>query len=264
MKRKRKNLRKYEVSGNSIIVDCPGFDLELTLDCGQSFERPLDCEQLPDGTVILKNVTEAEFLSKWDEYFDFARGYESIKAQFMSDPTMKRAIETYGGIHILKQDRWEALVSFIISQNNNIPRIKLILARLQEHFDRFPTPEDLLDDISFAKAGFREKYLKNAAEWVVSGKINLSDIDKMPTETARKTLMQINGVGPKVAECTLLYGYHRLECFPKDVWINRALDEYYPKSMYPGGFPFIDHPYAGVAQQFLFHFIRNRLCEKVS
>jgi N-glycosylase/DNA lyase len=170
---------------------------------------------------------------------------------------MKRAIAFCGGIRILRQEPWETLISFIISQNNNIPRIKLIIERLCEHFNRFPTPEDILTDISFAKTGFREKYLKSAAENVLTGAVNLAEIEKMPTHDARNALMKIVGVGPKVAECTLLYGFGRLECFPRDVWINRALAEFYPE-----GFPFINHPYAGIAQQFLFHYIRNReLCE---
>ncbi|MDR0987151.1 MAG: DNA-3-methyladenine glycosylase 2 family protein [Ruminococcus sp.] len=228
-------------------------------------------------TIILHDVTEDEFLTKWDIYFDFGRDYEKIKSEFITDPTMKRAIDFCGGIRILKQDPWETLISFIISQNNNIPRIKLIINRLVEHFNRFPTPEDLLTDIAFAKTGFREKYLKSAAENVLSGKVILTEtpksavnadpksaaeniVEKMPTESARSELMKISGVGPKVAECTLLYGFGRLECFPRDVWINRALAEFYPD-----GFPFISHPFAGVAQQFLFHHIRNReLCVSLS
>jgi N-glycosylase/DNA lyase len=253
-------LRNFKSENGNIFVDCPGFDLELTLDCGQAFRRHIDCEQLPDGTVIIKNITEAEFLSKWDIYFDFGRDYEAIKAEFKSDKTLFEAISFCGGIRILKQDPFEALISFIISQNNNIPRIKLIIERLVTHFGHFPTASDLLTDISFAKTGFREKYLKSAAENILSCRVNLQKIEQMPTEQARQELMKIVGVGPKVAECTLLYGFGRLECFPRDVWINRVLTEYYPD-----GFPYINHPYAGVAQQFLFHYIRNgKLCERVS
>ncbi|MDR0903145.1 MAG: DNA-3-methyladenine glycosylase 2 family protein [Ruminococcus sp.] len=252
-------MRSFTAKDNNIYVECAGFDLALTLDCGQAFRQHVNAAQT-GGTITLYNVTEAEFLTKWDEYFDFNRDYEAIKREFITDPTMKRAIEFCGGIRILKQDPWETLTSFIISQNNNIPRIKLIIKRFVTYFNRFPTPEDLLTDISFAKTGFREKYLKSAAENVLSGNVNLSEIAKMPTEKARAELMKISGVGPKVAECTLLYGFHRLECFPRDVWINRALAEYYPD-----GFPFIENPYAGVAQQYLFHYIRNReLCESLS
>jgi N-glycosylase/DNA lyase len=254
--RKEKSLRNFKSENGNILVECPGFDLETTLNCGQSFRRHVDCEQLPDGRVILKNISEDEFLTKWDIYFDFNRDYETIKSEFISDTTLAKAIDFCGGIRILKQDSWEALISFIISQNNNIPRIKLIIDRFITHFGHFPTPQDLLSDISFAKTGFREKYLKSAA----MSNIDLEAVEKMPTENVRQELMKIKGVGPKVAECTLLYGFGRLECFPRDVWINRVLKEFYPD-----GFPYINHPYAGVAQQFLFHYIRNlKQCEKVS
>jgi N-glycosylase/DNA lyase len=253
-------LRNYKSENGNILVKCPCFDLETTLNCGQAFRRHIDCEQTPDGSVILRDISEADFLSKWDIYFDFNRDYEAIKAEFKADKTLAEAIDFCGGIRILKQDPFEALISFIISQNNNIPRIKLIIDRLITHFGHFPTAEDLLTDISFAKTGFREKYLKSAA----MSNIDLEAIEDMPTEQARQELMKIKGVGPKVAECTLLYGFGRLECFPRDVWINRVLKEFYPD-----GFPFVNHPYAGVAQQFLFHYIRNikrnlEECEKVS
>jgi N-glycosylase/DNA lyase len=253
-------LRNFKSESGNILVDCPGFDLETTLNCGQAFRRHIDCEQTPDGTVVLKNITEAEFLSKWDIYFDFNRDYEAIKAEFKADKTLAEAIEFCGGIRILKQDSWETLVSFIISQNNNIPRIKLIIDRFINHFGHFPNASDLLTDISFAKTGFREKYLKSAAENVLSGRVNLEAIENLPTELSRYELMKIDGVGPKVAECTLLFGFGELSCFPRDVWINKVLKEFYPD-----GFPYINHPYAGVAQQFLFHYIRNlKQCEKVS
>jgi N-glycosylase/DNA lyase len=252
-------LRSFTAKDNNIYVKCEGFDLDLTVNCGQSFRQHVNASQ-QGGTIVLHNVTEEQFLTKWDAYFDFNRDYEAIKREFRTDPVMKKAIEFCGGIHILKQDPWETLVSFIISQNNNIPRIKLIINRLVEHFGQFPNPSDLLTDISFAKTGFREKYLKSAAENVLSGKVSLDEVAKMPTPEARAALMQISGVGPKVAECTLLYGFHRLECFPRDVWINRALAEFYPED-----FPFINHPFAGIAQQYLFHYIRNReLCESLS
>jgi N-glycosylase/DNA lyase len=253
-----KAMRTYTVSESNIIVDCPGFDLELTLDCGQAFRRPLECSQdAHTGTVTLFNVTEAEFLTKWDRYFDFCRDYESIKNEFASDSVMKAAIDYCGGIRLLLQDTWETLVSFIVSQNNNIPRIKLIIGRLYDHYGHFPTAADLAHEtpetLDFAKAGFRAKYLIGSAKMVLSREINLDELAKMPTCMARLQLQKLPGVGPKVAECTLLYGYGRLECFPVDVWIKKALAEFYPD-----GFPFAGHPYAGIAQQFLFHYIRRQ------
>jgi N-glycosylase/DNA lyase len=245
-------LREWRSENGNIYVNCKGFDLDLTLDCGQAFRRVVDASQDADGTVILRNVSESDFLNKWDIYFDFQGDYEAIKEQFRADPVMKKALDFCGGIRILKQDEWETLISFIISSNNNIPRIKGIIKKLAQYFGHFPTPEDLLaTDLSFTKAGFRIKYLLGTAKMVTDG-FDLMSIHNMTTAAAREALMKLPGVGPKVAECTLLYGFHRLECFPKDVWINRALKEFYPD-----GFPFINHPYAGIAQQFLFHYIRN-------
>jgi N-glycosylase/DNA lyase len=250
-------MRTYEVSGSNIIVDCKGFDLELTLNCGQAFRRPLECLQDEEtGLVTLFDVSEAEFLKKWDHYFDFERDYEAIKREFAADPLMAEAMKAYGGIRILMQEKWEALVSFIISQNNNIPRIKLIISRLIDYYGYFPTAEELAgetpESLDFAKTGFRAKYLIGSARMVELNEVDLQAIAAMPTEKAREKLQKLPGVGPKVAECTLLYGYGRLECFPVDVWIRRALEEFYPD-----GFPFMNHPYAGIAQQFLFHYIRN-------
>jgi N-glycosylase/DNA lyase len=224
----------------------------------------LQCAQdAKTGCVTLFNVSEAQFLEKWDGYFDFGRDYEAIKSEFASDPVMAEAMERFGGIRILRQDKWEALVSFIISQNNNIPRIKLIIGRLVEHYNRFPTTSDLAaetpETLAFARAGFRAKYLCGSAQMIDCGEVSLEQIAAMPTPEARTELQKLPGVGPKVAECTLLYGMGRLECFPVDVWIKRALAEYYP-----GGFPFQNHPYAGIAQQFLFHYIRQQGVEHLA
>jgi N-glycosylase/DNA lyase len=251
-------MRTYEVCGQDIIISCPGFDLELTFECGQAFRRPLRCAQdRESGRVTLFNVSEAEFLEKWDGYFDFKRDYEAIKQGFVSDPLIGKAMKRFGGIRILRQESFEALVSFIISQNNNIPRIKLIIGRLTEHFGRFPTSADLAEEtpetLSFARAGFRAKYLCGSARMIADGDVSLERIAAMPLPEARSELQKLPGVGPKVAECTLLYGMGKFACFPVDVWIKRALNEHYPD-----GFPFLDHPYAGIAQQFLFHYIRQK------
>jgi N-glycosylase/DNA lyase len=169
---------------------------------------------------------------------------------------MKTVIEYCGGIRVLRQDAWEALISFIISQNNNIKRIKAIIKRLYDRYDRILTPSELANmsnyELSLIRAGFRAKYIHDAAVKVALGEIDLEKIKALPTDEAKKALMKINGVGPKVADCVLLYGFHRRESFPIDVWIRRALDEYYPK-----GFPFLNNKNAGIAQQMLFHYIRN-------
>ena len=158
----------------------------------------------------------------------------------------------------------ELLCSFIISQNNNIPRIKGIIQRLcetlgepsEEGLFHFPSPQRLaassLEELAPLRAGFRAKYLLSAARLVTEGKVDLQAIPEMELEKARETLMLIHGVGPKVAECALLYGFHRLEAFPMDVWMKRVMAQWFPDKT-PENFG----PYAGIAQQYLFHYIRT-------
>jgi N-glycosylase/DNA lyase len=260
----------YKIAGSGIVVSCLDFDLAQTLDCGQAFRF---CETAgkwtgaalnktlsvyeKDGSFVFENTTEADFLSFWYNYFDFATDYEEIKKSLSADRTMSEAISAGGGIRILKQDGFEALISFIMSQNNNIPRIKGMLTRFVECFGGFPAPEQVADSeagkLASVRAGFREKYILAAAKAVAAGAVDFSFLQNAPIEDCRKMLTAINGVGPKVAECVLLFGCGRFECFPVDVWIKRVIAEFYPD-----GFPFIDSPYAGVAQQYLFYWRRTK------
>lgn len=262
---------KYKVSNNDIILTEPTFDLAQTLDCGQAFRWSkiddnswhgnalndyLKLVQTEDG-IIFKNTTEEKFLSKWVEYFDLYTDYERLKNEYSQiDGTLKKACEFASGIRLLKQDAWECLISFIISQNNNIPRIKLIISRLCERYKGFPTAEILKDEtvesLNYLKSGFRAKYLIDAIQKVNSGEIDLKSISTMDIESARTELIKIKGVGAKVSECVLLFGMYRTEAFPIDVWIKRVLSEYYQN-----GFPKEIYKTQGIAQQFLFHYIRN-------
>lgn len=157
---------------------------------------------------------------------------------------------------MLKQDKWECLCSFIISQNNNIPRIKGIISRLCLHYGHFPSPSELasetVESLGFLRSGFRAKYLIDAAEKTADGSLELEAIPDMTIENARKRLMTIKGVGPKIAECVLLFGMYKTEAFPIDVWIKRVMDNYYPE-----GLPDEAKGIEGIAQQYLFHYIRN-------
>lgn len=269
---------KYETKGNDIVlsgVKC--FDLGLCVDCGQAFRwrkngqgfwqaavKGVKGEILQkDGVTVFKNTDRETFEKIWIEYFDLTRDYEKILAGF-DDRYLKEACRAYPGIRILKQDSWEALCSFIISQNNNIPRIKGITDRLCRTFGEkidedeyaFPTFETIAcldeNDLAPLRAGFRNKYILDAAKKLAQGKILLSEIEKMPIEQAREELMKIKGVGKKVAECTLLYGFGRIEAFPVDVWVKRIMDE-----LYPDGLPECTKGVEGIAQQYLFHWRRN-------
>lgn len=264
----------YSVKGTDIIVSEKDFDLDETLDCGQAFrwkkiESDYACSyeghflndalrisQTKKGEFIFHNTSEKEFLGKWVNYFDFETDYSELKKSFSEDETLSKACEFAGGIRLLRQNSWECLISFIISQNNNIPRIKGIINRLCNHYSgSFPTAEELAeetpDTLSYLRSGFRAKYITDAAQKTASGELDLPAISVMPIEDARIALKTIKGVGPKVAECVLLFGMHRTEAFPVDVWIKRVLAEYYPC-----GFPDFAKDNAGIAQQYLFHYIR--------
>ena len=264
-------------NGNDYIVSIDGYSLRDSLDCGQSFrweetssgrfhgvagKHALNVRQ-EGGQIIFEHTSEKEFQEFWCRYFDFAADYSAFKRILCLDPVLQKACEYAGGIRILRQEPWEALCSFIISQNNNIPRIKGIIARLCQNFGEplnsvdftFPEPEAIarctVADLQPLRAGFRAKYILDAAKKVSTGEVDLDAIAKMETEEARKELMKIQGVGPKVAECALLFGFYRVEAFPVDVWVKRILELFYQK-----GVPDFAKPYGGIAQQYLFHYVR--------
>lgn len=264
--------------GTDLEVQNTDLILSQTIDCGQCFRwkeisdntfygiaknKELTVIQ-EDNAIILKNTTIKEFDSIWRDYFDLDTDYKKIKTILSKDETLWKAIKYAGGIHLLKQDKWETICTFIISQNNNIPRIKGIVERLCECFGEkisdtaysFPTAEVIakltVEDLAPLRAGFRAKYILDAAKKVSSGEIDLSKIEKMSLEEADKLLRTICGVGPKVSACILLFGFHKIDAFPIDVWINRALDYYYND-----GFPERFKKYGGIAQQYIFHYIRT-------
>ncbi len=254
------------------------FSLSQTLDCGQCFRWV----ENDDGTFtgVVKNkvavvsykdgilsITQKDKVDEklWREYFDLDLDYSDIKEKLSKmHPVLEEASSYAGGIRILNQEPFEALITFIISQNNNIGRIKGIVQRLCENFGEsidcehyaFPTPERLasltVDDLAPIRAGFRNRYIIDAAQKVYSGEIELERIRTIDYEEARKELMKITGVGVKVADCVLLYGLHRLESFPLDVWMKRAL-----KVLFLGmkGDEFGE--YGGIAQQYIFHYSRK-------
>ena len=178
------------------------------------------------------------------------------------DKYLQAAANSGKGIRILKQDEWEAICSFIISANNNIPRIKGIIERLCEEFGEgesgkksFPSAETLsklsVEDLAPLRAGFRAKYIIDAAQKVANNEIDFEKIKAEPIEYGREELQKIKGVGAKVAECTLLYGFHKINAFPIDVWVKRIMAE-----MYPNGLPKCTKGTEGIAQQYLFHWRR--------
>ena len=265
------------------------FSLSQTLDCGQNFrwkiyqsadsfsgivgDDHIFVTQRDENTVVFHD-TDLEFFDRmWKVYCDFERDYESLKNIFARDAVLSKAMEFCGGIRVLRQPRWETLCSYIISQNNNIPRIKSLINKMCASFGNlikikrpdgtpdegysFPEPEVLsglnVPDLEKLGFGYRAPYVINAAQAVASGSLNLDSVAELPINEARAELCKLRGVGPKVAECSLLYGFGREEAFPVDTWIKTVMSEFYPE-----GLPEFVKPYAGIAQIYLFHYVRSR------
>ncbi len=258
------------------------FSLPQTLDCGQAFrfepvtdtkwggvarDRYLEIEILPDSRVVLYKVNQEDFENIWCDYFDFNRDYSEIIEKISQNEILKAASQYGKGIRVLNQEPWETLCSFIISQNNNIKRIKGIIARLCETYGEkieggytFPSAQTLakleLEDLAPLRAGFRAKYIIDAARKVSSGEVDLLKLKDMPYEEAQRELLKIKGVGPKVADCALLFSHRHIEALPKDVWIKRAL-----QVLFGGELPEIAMPYAGIVQQYIFFYARETKLE---
>lgn len=265
----------------SIIFNNDCFDIKQTFLCGQCFRwketengaftgiahgKRLTLTQTA-GKITVSGIDEddSDEISLWRDYFDLDTDYRVFIKKFSADETLKKACESSSGIRILKQEPFETLISFIISQNNNIPRISGIIDRLCENFGEklddesgfaFPTAQKLsgitAEDLSPLRAGFRARYIADAVEKVNSGTVDFTEIDALPLDKAREKLKVITGVGDKVADCVLLFAFHKLDAFPKDVWVKRLMSEFYPN-----GLPACVKDGAGVAQQYLFDYVRN-------
>lgn len=267
-------------NGNDIAVSgvrC--LDLGLTLDCGQAFRwrREDDSSwsgvakgvflniKKEGGAFIFKDTNDEDFENVWRRYFDLDRDYVSICDTLKRDSLIAATVDEYYGIRILNQDSWEALCSFVISQQNNIKRIKGIIERLCEKYGEkirdgwysFPSAERLSElteaDFEALGTGYRAKYLVKLSNDVASGRIDLARIASLPLDEARNELMKIYGVGVKVANCALLFGFGFYDAFPVDVWMKRVMQ------YYPDGLPECFNGIGGIAQQYLFHWARNNL-----
>lgn len=225
--------------------------------------------QVDEETVDI-SCSEEEFHLIWEEFFDLSYDYNRIVKSLTEgkDEFLKKAAEYGKGIRILRQEPFEALISFIISQNKNIPSIKCCIERICEkygetkvskegvQFTTFPTPEQLTlakkEDLRELKLGYRDDYIIKAAQAVFHGAIDLMNLMKCSHEETVRTLRSIPGVGDKVANCASLYGLHHIEAFPIDVWIARVLTEVYQNNFdiekYKG--------YAGIVQQYMFYYMR--------
>ncbi len=248
----------YSENNNIIIDELNDFDIEEVLECGQCFHftklgdkryeiiyfgKYLRIFQEPDK-LILYNTTKKEFEGLWRKYFDLDTDYAHIKSRILNlDIRLKEAVYEKPGIRILKQDFFETLISFIISQNKQIPHIKQIVHTISERFGdaiiledgrrvyAFPTVEQLSvvteEQLRECKVGFRAPYIKCAVDMVASGEISKEKLLSMSVKEAREKLMTIKGVGEKVANCVLLFGLGFTDTFPVDVWMKRIMEYMY-------------------------------------
>lgn len=284
-----------------LIKEVKDFNLRDIFDCGQCFRwneeedgsftgvafgKAVNMAFEPEsdgaysGRLIIDGATEEEFETIWRRYLDLDRDYGEIKARLgENDEIIKEAIKSGEGIRLLNQDNWEALISFIISQNNNIPRIKKCIEgicgkfgeELEEYRGKrryaFPSfevlsqlkPEDLAD----IKLGYRTEYIIKTAEAVAADNgEKLYALNSMSTKEAYDYLVSFHGVGPKVANCILLFAIEKYESFPIDVWVRRVMNHLYgfAENDMKGMAAYAEEKYGeygGFAQQYLFYYERG-------
>ncbi len=270
-------MKAFADGNNYIIKGIKNLDLAQTLDCGQAFRWSMDADGVWNGVVgdrvchvsqkddciTFYDCDEQLFSCFYKRYFDIDRDYEAVLSAISQNEILKNASDMASGIRILRQDVWETVCSFIISQNNNIPRIKGIIDRLCSNFGEdlgnghytFPSAEKIaclsVDDLSVIRSGFRAKYILDAAKKLTSGEVSVAKIETLSTTDAKIELMKIYGVGEKVADCVLLFAFARMDAFPKDVWIKRAMQK-----LFDGNLPECAKDYAGIVQQYIFHYAR--------
>ncbi len=238
------------------------FELRDIFECGQCFRwnkqedgsytgvfknNVLNVKKNKDE-IIFEGICENEIQQTVENYFDLNRNYEKIKEQLSKiDQNMKKSIEYGNGIRILNQDLWETIISFIISANNNIPRIKGIIERLSEKYGdeikykgnkyyTFPTPEQLknvtVEEYRKLGLGFRDIRLYETTKMILNKQVDIENMKNNPnTIEVREELLKLSGVGPKVADCILLFSdLKRFEVFPIDVWVRRVMNDLYIKN----------------------------------
>lgn len=275
----------------ALISGVEHFDLTHTFMCGQCFRWYENQDgtytgiaygkavtfELNENNLTIYNTTEDDVKNIWLDYLDLNRDYAHIKATYAKDKYVSAAMDFGYGIHILNQDIFECLISFIISTQNQIPRIKKIVAALSEMYGKackigdvtlyaFPTAEELKDikaeDLASLKAGYRADYIVDAVAKVLSGEVDLQKVKLLPYAEAKKELMKIKGVGPKVADCVLLFSAGKSEAFPVDVWVQRTMrtlymDDKATNRQIEAKAAELFGKYAGFAQQYLFYYSRE-------
>lgn len=286
-------MKLYEKDNLIILEEIENFDAKAIFTCGQAFRwyeesdgsfttvhlgRVLNVLNEKDR-VIFKGTNLKEFDEIWMDYFDLNTDYKEIRKVLSNNEILPKAMEYGEGIRILNQNHFEMLISFIISANNMIPRIKKSIEVISMRYGKFicedenrkyysfPTVEELsratVEDLrEFAKVGFRDKRIFDTVNMILNEKIDLDNFENLETDILREELLKFAGVGNKVADCIMLFSYKRGEVFPVDVWIKRVMEELFIKEETPvkkisKEADRIFGKYAGYAQQYLFYYGRE-------
>ena len=285
-------MKLYEKDNLVILEDVENFDAKAIFTCGQAFRwyeekngsfttvhlgRVLNVLN-EDDKVIFKGTNLEEFNEIWIDYFDLNTDYQSIRKS-LANKILANAMEYGKGIRILNQNHFEMLISFIISANNMIPRIRKSIEVISMRYGKFicedenrkyysfPTVEELskatVEELrEFAKVGFRDKRIFDTVNMIKNENIDLDSFENLETDNLREELLRFSGVGNKVADCIMLFSYKRGEVFPVDVWIKRVMEELFIKEETPvkkisKEADRIFGKYAGYAQQYLFYYGRE-------
>ena len=268
----KKSDEKQMLLGSSLVLDPV-----KTFECGQCFRWNADDSGVYTGIVgnsVYKVFSEdgntyiSGDIADTDElyaYFDLASDYSAAEDFSRYSCFLSECIEYGRGIRLLRQDPWEASCSFVISQCNNIPRIKKIVETLCSNFGEeiggayfsFPGAEKIASlsekDLEVLRSGYRAEYILNTARAVCDGTLDLEELKRIPYEEAKKKLLSVRGIGEKVANCILLFGLGHVEAFPVDTWMKKALKAYFPENFDPAVFG----RYAGLIQQYIFYYSRS-------
>lgn len=298
----KEKLEDEITDGPDLILKTKCFNLLDTLECGQCFrwkridegseenryisefcgvisDRVIRIKQINDYIYVYSNIKE-NLKETIEYYFDLYNNYDRIEKEIATlDKNIAIAVRNTSGIHILNQSTFETLISFIISSNNNIPRIKKSIEEISRRYGKrvmfegkeyylFPTLQELsevtVEEFKSCSVGFRDKYIVKTVADLMENNIYVECTSKLTNVQLKKVLMSFVGVGPKVADCVMLFSYGRQDVFPIDVWVKRVMEKLYLKkeSTLKEVFEYAEDyfgSYAGVIQQHLFHNIRNGL-----
>ncbi len=276
-------------AGHVLLPVNPPYQLRRTLGCGQVFRWRIDAtgatgvfagrrihlHETPAG-IMVEGLADDQEVRRFRRYVGLDEPLAAIEAKLAQDRVLRKILPHTSGIAIMRQDPWECLVSFVVSAFNNIPKIELSLDRMARRFGRqiadgvwaFPDAQRLavarMDELRGCTLGYRAPYLKALARRIASGEVDLDALGRLPYQEARGVLLMLPGVGQKVADCVLLFGYGKVEAFPVDVWVKRAVERWYFQGRRSTERKIQEFarsrfgPLAGYMQQHLFYFARSR------